>query len=78
MLSCVAGGYSVYVTHNYRFRRGGPVRIRWGHYAGAVGVVDSAVFQRTVDYPDNHAAGYHVVLDDENMLRVRWEQVAKR
>ena len=54
------------------------LRTRRGHYAGAVGVVDSAVFQRTVDYPDNHAAGYHVVLDDENMLRVRWEQVAKR
>ena len=26
-------------------------------------MVDSAVFQRAVDYPDEYAAGYHVVLD---------------
>ena len=39
------------------------MRILWGRYAGATGVVDSAVFQRTVDYLDEYALGYHVILD---------------
>ena len=34
-----------------------------GQYKGCVGVIESAVFQRTVDYADEFAAGYHVVLD---------------
>ena len=42
--------YLPHVSHNYRFKRGDRVRIRWGRYAGAVGVVDSAVFQKTVDF----------------------------
>ena len=49
---CVTNGYSAHVSHNYRFKRGDYVRIRWGRYAGALGIVDSAVFQTTVDYPD--------------------------
>jgi hypothetical protein len=43
-----------------------------------VGVVDSAVFQKTVDYPEEYAAGYHVVLEDERVVTVRWDQVARR
>jgi len=50
----------------------------WGRYAGGVGVVDSAVFQRTVDYPDDLYPGYHVVLDEERVVTVRWDQVSKR
>ena len=38
----------------------------------------SAVFQKAEDHPNEYAAGYHVVLDGERMLRVRWDQVAKR
>ena len=49
--------------HYYRFKRGDRVTIISGHHKGAIGVVDSAVFQRTVDYPDEFAPGYHVVLD---------------
>jgi hypothetical protein len=64
------------VSHNYRFKRGDSVRIRWGRYAGAVGVVDSAVFQKTVDYPEEYAAGYHVVLDDDKVVTLRWDQVS--
>jgi hypothetical protein len=51
------------------------MRIGWGRYAGATGVVDSAVFQKTVDYPDDYSAGYHVVLEDERVVTVRWDQV---
>ena len=63
------------MSHYYLFKRGDPVRILWGAYAGINGVVDSAVFQRTVDYPNDYSAGYHVVLDDERVVTVRWDQV---
>jgi hypothetical protein len=33
--------------------------------------VDSAVFQRTVDQPDEYAPGYHVVLDNGEVVTVR-------
>ena len=61
----MTGGYSAHVSHYYCFKRGDLVRIKSGRYAGAVGVVDSAVFQKTVDYPDEYSAGYQVVLEDE-------------
>ena len=47
----------------YRFKRDDGVTIVWGRYAGSTGIVDSAVFQRTVDAPDEYAPGYLVVLD---------------
>ena len=59
-----------------RFRRGDPVSIVSGRYEGCTGVVDSAVFQRTVDYPDEYAPGYHVVLDTGPVVTVRWDQIA--
>jgi ribosomal protein L24 len=37
--------------HYHRFKRGDLVVIVSGRYEGHQGVVDSAVFQRTVDYP---------------------------
>ena len=33
------------------------------------------MFQRSVDYPDDQHPGYHVVLDDERVVTVRWDQV---
>ena len=33
------------------------------------------VHQRTVDYPEKFANGYHVMLDSEVLVTVRWEQV---
>ena len=75
---CVTRAYSPHVTHNYHFKRGDHVRIQWGRYAGLVGIVDSAVFQRTVDYPNEYAAGYHVVLEDVRVVTVRWDQVSGR
>ena len=61
--------------HYYRFKRGDRVTITWGRHAGTSGVVDSAVFQRTVDWPDEYAPGYHVVLDAGPVVTVRWDQV---
>jgi len=37
--------------------------------------VDSAVFQRTVDYPEEYSAGYHVILDSGPVITVQWDQV---
>lgn len=38
---------------------------------GLTGVVDSAVFQRTVDYSDEMAPGYHVALDTGPVIAAR-------
>ena len=40
-------------------------------YEGHRGVADSAVFQRTVDYPDVFTPGHHVVLDGGKVATVR-------
>jgi ribosomal protein L24 len=64
--------------HFYKFKRGDPVVIITGNREGRQGVVDSAVFQRSVDYPDEFSPGYHVVLDDGTVATVRWDQVQAR
>ncbi len=61
--------------HYYRFKRGDAVTIISGSYRGCTGVVDSAVFQRTVDYPNDFTPGCHVVLDVGRWITVRWDQV---
>jgi hypothetical protein len=61
--------------HFYRFIRGDRVVIVSGKRAGVLGVVDSAVFQRTLDYPDEFSPGYHVILADDGVVTVRWDQV---
>ena len=63
--------------HYYRFKRGDRVMITSGCHKGAIGVVDSAVFQRSVEYSDEFAPGYHVVLDGERVVTVRWDQVTE-
>ncbi len=70
--------YCPFMGHYYRFKRGDPVVILSGRYEGRLGAVDSAVFQRTVDFPDEFAPGYHVVLGDEAVVTVRWDQVDSR
>ena len=47
--------------HHFKFRRGDK---------GATGVVDSAVYQRPVDFPDEFAPGCQVVLDDGLVVAV--------
>ena len=63
--------------HCYRFKRGDRVYILWGRYKGTTGVIDSAVSQRTVDFPDEYAPGFHIVLDGEprKVVTVRFDQV---
>ena len=55
-------------------RRGDRVRTTSGNYAGHSGTVESNVYQRTVDWAEEFANGYHVMLDTEVLVTVRWEQ----
>lgn len=64
------------VGHSYEFRRGDRVTILPGSYKGGTGVLDSAVFQQTVDYPEDYAPAYHVILDTEKVVTVRLDQLA--
>ena len=63
------------MVHYYRFKRGDQVTIFSGRYAGFRGAVDSAVFQRTIDYPDAFSPGYHGIIDDDVVVTLRWDQV---
>jgi len=55
--------------------RGDRVKIISGKYAGHQGTVESNVHQRTVDYPDELANGFHVMLDSDELVTVKWYQV---
>ena len=39
--------------------------------------MDRAVFQRTVDAPDEYAPSYHIILDTGPVVTVRWDQVQR-
>ena len=56
-------------------RRGDWVQITSGKYTGQSGKVESNVCQRTVDYPEEWANGYNVLLDSEELVTVRADQV---
>jgi len=56
-------------------RRGDRVKIDGGRYNGAVGTVDSVVFQRTEDQPNEFHHGYHVILDSGRVVTVNKGQV---
>ena len=56
-------------------RRGDRVTTNSGKYAGRTGKVESNVHQRTVDYPDELAEGFHIMLDTQGLVPVRWDQV---
>ncbi len=56
-------------------RRGGRVIIITGMYEGYRGSVEANVYQKTVDYPTEWHNGYHVMLDSEKLVTVRWDQV---
>ena len=61
--------------HYYRFKRRDVATIISGRYKGHTDVVDSPVFKRTVDRPDEFAPGYHVALDTEPVVTVWREQL---
>jgi len=54
------------------------VLILTGKYAGRGGVIDANVFQKSADYPDEWANGYHVMLDTDELVTVRHDQVRSR
>ena len=56
-------------------RRGEGVIITNGMYAGHTGAVESNVYQRTADCPDDQANGHHITLDNGELVTVRWEHV---
>ena len=56
-------------------RRGDRVTITTGKYAGQTGTIESNVHQRTADFPDELHNGFHIWLDSEELVTVRWEQV---
>ena len=55
--------------------RGTRITITSGLHAGKTGTVEANAFQRTVDYPEEYAEGFHVVLDDGRVVTVRKAQV---
>ena len=59
-------------------RRGDRVIIISGTYEDHRGAIESNVYQRTVDYPDEWANGFHVMLDTEELVTVRWDQVGPK
>ena len=56
-------------------KRADRVTITNGKYAGRTGTVDSNEHQKTVDYPDEWSNGYHVNLESDETITVRWDQV---
>ena len=59
----------------YQHTRGDKVRINSGRYTRHIGTIESRVFDKSVDYKDESAPGYHVVLADGHIVIVRWDQV---
>ena len=60
----------------YHFGRGDSVRVISGTYYGYTATVNSVVCQKSYDYPDEVAPGYHVTLEDGKWVTLRWDQVA--
>ena len=46
--------------------------ITTGEYVGHRGTVEANVYKKTVDYTDERANGYHVMLNTEEWVIVRW------
>ena len=56
-------------------KRGDWVTITTGTYEGHRGRVEANVYQKTADYPNEWSNGYHVMLDTDELVTVRWDQV---
>ena len=54
---------------------GDRVKVTSGKCAGHQGTIEANVYQRTVDCPSEWANGYHIMLDNEKLVTVRWDQV---
>ncbi len=53
-------------------RRGDRVKITSGKYAGHTGTVESNVYERTVDWPDEYNNGHHIMLETGELVTVWW------
>ena len=51
------------------------VRIISVRYESHTRTVEANVYQKTVDYPDEWANGFNVMLDSEELVTVRLDQV---
>ena len=58
-------------------KRGDRVTITTGKFAGHTGTVESNVYQKSVDYPNDLSNGFQVMLDSEELVTVRWDQVGQ-
>jgi hypothetical protein len=56
-------------------KRGERVLITTGKYTGHRGVIEANVFQITEDHPGELANGYHVMLDTDDLVTIRQDQV---
>lgn len=52
-------------------RRGDRVKIISGKYAGHHGTIESNLYQKSADYPDELHNGFHILLDTIGSQRVR-------
>ena len=59
----------------WMLQRGDRVRITTGQYTAHLGTVESNVYQRTVDHPGEWANGFHIMLDTEKLVTVRWDRL---
>ena len=55
--------------------RGTKVRITNGRYAKKAGIIDSNVYATMVDFPGEVSMGYGVILEDDEWVMVRPNQV---
>ena len=58
-------------------KRGDRVTITTGKFAGHTGTVESNVYQKSVDYPNDLSNGFQVMLDTEEVVTVWWGQVGQ-
>ena len=55
--------------------RGTKVRITNGRYSKKAGIIDSNVYAAMVDFPGEVSMGYGVILEDDEWVMVRPNQV---
>jgi ribosomal protein L24 len=60
------------------FRRGDPVAVIRGLYAGRYGVVERTVHQKSVDQPHEPSAACHVILNTGQVVTVEQERLEHR
>ena len=63
------------MSFHYRFSRGDRVQIFSGKHKGETGIVDANVFQRSVDFPNDHLPCHHVLLDNRLVITINVNQV---